>query len=112
MDQKINQSLNRTTSVFVCTHGKDEKVKKARLELIGELWSNGITAIQSYIDYPSIQEQMEFANKNYCQWIVTINEKTYNENTKRVKMKNVMEKKNEFDISLNEIPSYFTKTKR
>lgn len=108
----INRALNRTTSVFVCTHGTDEKVKKARLELVGELWSNGITAIQSDVDYPSIQEQMEFANKNYCQYIVTINEKTYNESTKKVKMKNVMEKKNEIDISLNDISSYFTKNKR
>ena len=106
---KINQALGRMASVFVCTHGNSESVKKGRLELVGELWSNGITAIQSYCDYPSIQEQMEAANRNHCQWIVTINEKIYNEELKKVKMKNVMDKKNEIDISLNDIASFFLK---
>merc|ERR1711971_896301 len=55
---KINQALGRSISVFVCTHGNSNFVKDGRLRLVGELWTNGITAIQSYVDYPSIQEQM------------------------------------------------------
>lgn len=106
---RVNAALNRTTSVFVSTHGKNELVKRARLELCGELWSHGITALQSYSDFPSIQEQMECANKNHCQWVVTINEKTYNEDSQRVKMKNVTDKKTEIDIALTDIPSYFSK---
>eukprot|EP01083_Nonionella_stella_P109635 319892_1 len=108
---RMNQALNRSTSVFVCTHGNSAMVKKARFDLVGQLWSNGITAIQSYVEYPSIQEQMESANKNHCQWIVTINEKIYNEDTQRVTIKNVMQKKNDIDICLNQISSFFSKTK-